>query len=124
MAISKDEIDDKRLSDHLANERTYLAWFRTGIATMGLGIVIAKLKYFLAPGYRQATGIIHASNIGLIFDLIGLAIIASAVFFYLRTQREIRERVYRSRKGFVILLSSVMIAVGLIIFWYLLQSPV
>ncbi|MFC9931464.1 YidH family protein [Streptomyces sp. NPDC127190] len=31
-----------RARDHLANERTYLAWLRTGIAVAGLGVAIAK----------------------------------------------------------------------------------
>lgn len=29
--------------DHLANERTYLAWVRTALAVIGFGIVIGKL---------------------------------------------------------------------------------
>ncbi|PZM82604.1 MAG: hypothetical protein DKT66_11450 [Candidatus Melainabacteria bacterium] len=115
--------DDDRVRDHLANERTYLAWFRTAVATMGLGIVIAKLKYFLAPNYSHSSGVIHASNIGLIFNLIGLAILGASVIFYFRTQREIRAGTYRSRSLFVILLSSCMFVVGLIILWYLLQPP-
>lgn len=29
--------------DHLANERTYLAWVRTGLGVVGLGVVVEKL---------------------------------------------------------------------------------
>jgi putative membrane protein len=29
--------------DHLANERTFLAWFRTGFAVAGVGIALPKL---------------------------------------------------------------------------------
>ena len=39
----QDSNDDERIRDHLANERTYLAWLRTGMAMMGFGVVIAKL---------------------------------------------------------------------------------
>lgn len=28
--------------DHLANERTFLAWLRTALAFMGLGVLVAK----------------------------------------------------------------------------------
>jgi uncharacterized membrane protein YidH (DUF202 family) len=31
-------------SDHAANERTFLAWVRTGIAVIALGFVIEKFK--------------------------------------------------------------------------------
>ncbi|MCG2888420.1 MAG: DUF202 domain-containing protein [Sulfolobales archaeon] len=35
-------------SDHLANERTFLAWVRTGIALIGFGLVIAKFAIFIS----------------------------------------------------------------------------
>jgi hypothetical protein len=45
--------DDDRARDHLASERTYLAWTRTGRATMGFGVVIAKLRFlFTAEALR------------------------------------------------------------------------
>lgn len=34
-------------SDHAANERTFLAWVRTGIAVMAFGFVIEKFNVFL-----------------------------------------------------------------------------
>lgn len=34
-------------SDHAANERTYLAWVRTGIAVIAFGFVIEKFNLFL-----------------------------------------------------------------------------
>src|SRR5690348_14683619 len=48
--------------DYLANERTLLAWVRTGVALIGLGFVVARFGLFLrelrfrgnAPG--QAIG--------------------------------------------------------------------
>jgi putative membrane protein len=33
--------------EHLANERTFLAWIRTSIALMGFGFVIVKFTLFL-----------------------------------------------------------------------------
>lgn len=43
----------ERIRDHFANERTYLAWLRTGIATIGLGFVVAKFGLAI----RELTGI-------------------------------------------------------------------
>ena len=34
---------DSTARDHLANERTFLAWVRTALGFIGLGVVIAKL---------------------------------------------------------------------------------
>ena len=33
-----------RYSDHAANERTFLAWVRTGIATIAFGFVVEKFN--------------------------------------------------------------------------------
>ena len=34
-------------ADHAANERTFLAWVRTGIAVIAFGFVIEKFNLFL-----------------------------------------------------------------------------
>lgn len=35
------------MNDQLANDRTFLAWLRTGIALFGLGFVVAKIALFV-----------------------------------------------------------------------------
>jgi putative membrane protein len=37
-----------RTRDHLANERTLLAWVRTGVAIIGLGFIVARFGLLLA----------------------------------------------------------------------------
>ena len=37
----------RNYSDHAANERTFLAWVRTGIAVMAFGFLVAKFDLFL-----------------------------------------------------------------------------
>jgi len=39
---SPNPLTSKKVSDHLANERTFLAWVRTGIAVMAFGFVIER----------------------------------------------------------------------------------
>ncbi len=39
--------DTGRVTNHLANERTFLAWIRTSISVMSLGFVIAKFSLWL-----------------------------------------------------------------------------
>src|SRR4051812_16870741 len=36
-----------RARDHLANERTFLAWVRTALGLLGLGFVLARMGLFL-----------------------------------------------------------------------------
>jgi putative membrane protein len=37
------------LRDELANDRTFLAWFRTGVAVIALGFVVAKVALIVKP---------------------------------------------------------------------------
>ncbi len=116
--------DDERIRDHLANERTYLAWLRTGLSTMGFGVVIAKLR-FLFPAEEltsPSANVIHASNIGFFFAIVGLFIVMIAGWRYAVVQDQIRRKSYRSSKRIVIALSFCVIALGMMIVWYLLQG--
>ena len=38
------------MNDELANDRTYLAWLRTGIACVALGFVVAKAALIIKAG--------------------------------------------------------------------------
>ena len=37
--------------DHLANERTYLAWLRTGVTLMGVGVALVKFDVIISGHY-------------------------------------------------------------------------
>jgi len=39
--------EDKKATEYLANERTFLAWVRTSIAVISLGFVVAKFGLWL-----------------------------------------------------------------------------
>lgn len=50
------------LSDHLAAERTLLAWIRTGLALMGFGFVVARFGLFLQELQVIRPGVYAHSN--------------------------------------------------------------
>jgi putative membrane protein len=59
-------------SDHAANERTYLAWVRTGIAVIAFGFVIEKFNLFLLTIASAALGDqLHRAQLGPLFGRIG-----------------------------------------------------
>lgn len=65
---------DSRARTHLANERTYLAWFRTGLTLIALGIAAAQfLDQDIGPGIPLAS--ILATILvttGVLFVVIGM----------------------------------------------------
>ena len=64
---SADGTSGNRARDHLANERTYLAWLRTALAVVALGAVLARL-----PGARTGP-VTAAAALALGFGSLALA---------------------------------------------------
>jgi putative membrane protein len=83
-------------SDHAANERTYLAWVRTGIAITAFGFVIEKFNLFIltlasAAVTDQSQRLQLAALAGRVGRYDGLALIAGGVaLVVLATVRFIR----------------------------------
>ena len=65
-----------RTRDHLANERTFLAWVRTGISMMGFGFVVARFRLEFGP--RAPGSPIGASTLGVLFAIAGIATVVLA----------------------------------------------
>jgi uncharacterized protein (DUF302 family)/uncharacterized membrane protein YidH (DUF202 family) len=78
MDESSDAAPRASLRDSLAAERTYLAWLRTGIASMAFGFVVARFGLFLqeARPSQQATPL-RAYGLSLWFGtaLIGVGVV-------------------------------------------------
>ena len=98
-----------RIRDHLANERTYLAWMRTTIALMGFGIVIARLRSLLAAG---TTGTGQGRLLGLIFTIIGLLTILISTQHYFAVRNSIEQANYQPRSVPILIFSSMIFCLG------------
>ena len=60
------------MSDNeLANDRTFLAWLRTSIATMGLGFVVAKVALIVQPTNKAASHQGLYAAVGVVIVLCG-----------------------------------------------------
>jgi len=86
----------ERYSDHAANERTFLAWVRTGIAVMAFGFVVAKFDLFLRlAGAQAGTKLVLGGHqyvgdvAGLVLIFVGAAMIGLAALRFRKTARDI-----------------------------------
>jgi putative membrane protein len=61
--------------NELANERTFLAWLRTGIAAMGLGFVVAKVALIVQPTTKTASNRGLYAAVGILIILCGGALV-------------------------------------------------
>jgi putative membrane protein len=91
----KPAAESTKAREHLANERTLLAWVRTAIALMGLGFVVARFGLFL----REISGLggatagpesAYSGPIGILLVAAGVVatIISTVRFFQARGQIE------------------------------------
>jgi putative membrane protein len=113
----------ERYSDHAANERTFLAWVRTGIATIAFGFVVEKFNLFVmtlakanlidatkrARPDKVSGSLSHYDGLALI--VVGAVIIVLALVRFIRTSRLIDdEQPHRAGSVRVELALSVILA--------------
>lgn len=92
-----------RARDHMANERTFLAWLRTGGTVMALGLAIAQLNRF--------TDISNALLAGGILVLVGAAGVVHGAARYSRVNDQLsNQRYLTGSRG-----NEAMIAAGVLI---------
>lgn len=118
------ESNPNRARDHLANERTFLAWVRTGAAIVVFGFAIGRFSIAL----RQLTALqghqVHRSGLsvwmGATSIILGVLLVIGGLFRYRKT----RERLDQGRfepAGFVLDLVTVLtVLFGLALAGYLI----
>jgi putative membrane protein len=95
--------------EHLANERTYLAWMRTAISLLGFGVVIIRLRMLQAApiSYLGTTW-----KLGLLFSLVGLVTVWLSTAQYFAVRSDIESQTYEPSSRWVILFSLAIMILG------------
>ena len=109
-----------RIRDHLANERTYLAWMRSAISLMGFGIVIVRIRMFQPP-LMPSTGM--SWKLGLAFAVVGLLTVWLSTQHYFGVRRDIDEDTYEPSDRWVKLFSLAVLLLGTGIIYYVFAAP-
>ncbi|MEA5538536.1 DUF202 domain-containing protein [Limnoraphis robusta Tam1] len=121
-AKSKDKLkklNPSRIRDHLANERTYLAWMRTAIALMGFGVVILRLRAFHPPLVPRPG---YGWKLGLLFSVVGLLTVLLSTQHYFVVRRDIDEDTYEPPDRWVIVFSLAVTLLGAGIIYFVFTS--
>ena len=109
-----------RVRDHLANERTFLAWMRTAISLMGFGVVIVRLRY-LQPIVNNTAS--NGWQLGLVFALVGLVIVLLSTFHYFSVRYDIDADTYEPADRWVLVFSMTVLLLGAGIIYYVFTLP-
>jgi putative membrane protein len=112
------------VSEHLANERTMLAWIRTAIAVMTFGVGINRFSLFLVefgqnvPGGRTVN--VHAEQLGVGMVGLGLLVMLGGTWHYIHVARTIDDETYRpARAGIILTTLAVLMLGGTSLAWLL-----
>jgi len=115
-------------SDHLANERTLLAWTRTSIGIMAFGFVVVKFSLFvkqisLVLGKEYA---VHSRGISALVGILLVAVGAVTIIFsYIRykgTESQLNNGTYRHSSLLITLLTAFIFLVSILLIVYLVES--
>lgn len=94
----------KDFKDHAANERTYLAWVRTGVAVMAFGFLVEKFDIFLiyiAKALHKNVGVkvdvYLAQFLGMGLVVLGILMMVLATARFIEIGRAIDEAAIRDR---------------------------
>lgn len=116
-----------KYTDHAANERTFLAWIRTGLAVVAFGFFLVKLNLLVdavgdgtLPRLAEDAGTFVANAaryVGLAMVVIGVAVIARSSTGFERTRRAIdSDEVIRIPHSRVESLLSAALTIAVVIF--------
>ncbi len=112
-----------RVRDHLANERTFLAWVRTSLALVAFGFVLARMGLFLrqfammggASSRPEPRGSHEFLIVGVVFLLLGTAVCAGSGWLYHRTRRAIDLGRYEPPGRAITAMVAVVVVGGLVL---------
>jgi putative membrane protein len=113
------------LRDYLAEERTFLAWIRTGIALMGFGLVTSQFELFAdEPHIAQHASHGHSHGPSLWFGMalvaVGVAVHLFSAWRYTRLVGELSrgQFVHRpvSKQGVIVALFLALLGIAITIY--------
>ncbi len=116
-------------SDHLANERTFLAWIRTAVAIMAFGFVVVKFSLFvrqLSLAFTDKAIVLpgkgYSGIIGLSLVALGSLMALLSFTRYKNIEKHLKNNSYYSSSLLIILLTVSIIMGSIFLVLYLLPN--
>lgn len=118
----------ERYRDHAANERTYLAWVRTGITVMVLGFIVEKFEIFIARLQGLLTDKAHIVTpdkgpelVSMALVVLGLLVIVAGAgrYFVVKSKLDSNRGLYYRGSVVAMGLTFALVAFGFYLLLYL-----
>ena len=127
--VVKELIKKQNVADHLANERTMLAWVRTGIGIIAFGFAVVKFSLFvrqlsLVLGEKMPQPKGYSAEIGIVLVALGTLSILFAYLKYRETDRQLKSGDYQQSQLLIQLLVGLISLIGLVLLAYLIMTNI
>jgi putative membrane protein len=100
---------DSRARTHLANERTFLAWLRTGLSLMAVGLAAAGfLPVDLVPGFP------YVRLFAAVLVLSGTAMVLYGANRYMRAYQQIETGTYDPARTAIVTIAAIIGLLGIL----------
>ena len=117
-----------RARDHLANERTFLAWIRTGVATIVFGFAVGRfsiaLQEFLQFEGKPASSPGLTAWLGTISIVAGVLLILAGLYRYRKTRVQIDTDSFEPAGTIIDLVAVLLALFGVVLAGYLVWIKV
>ncbi|MEW8970759.1 MAG: DUF202 domain-containing protein [Mesobacillus sp.] len=113
-------LESKYIQQHLANERTYLAWVRTSIAIIGIGFLASSLHFNNISFASKAADTI-AVLISIFSLVIGFVILFFATTHYFSVRKNINNQTFASASTLIKVSTGVIFVIFLLLGIYLIS---
>lgn len=136
--MKESQLSREQVRDHMANERTFLAWIRTSIAIMAFGFVVEKFSLFLKQimiyfssatkempqqvNTAKTVSLSYSSLLGISLVVLGAIICLLAFIKYKKIEKQINDNDYKPTIVIDVLLTLIIFIIGLLLALYLLNS--
>lgn len=108
----------KYAQQHLANERTYLAWLRTAVSIIGVGFLTTSLHFTIKISTNHFINNV-AIFLGIFACIVGTIIVVISTTQYTRKRGEIQKGIFNPASNSIIFTTILFSILVLIIFMYL-----
>lgn len=128
-AFVKEIIKQQNAREHLANERTLLAWIRTSIGIMAFGFVVVKFSLFIKQislllgknaTIPQQHG--YSSVIGILLVAVGALILLLSYMKFKKTEKQLTSETFKSSSALVFSLTIIILSISILLILYLIES--
>ena len=101
--VHREVPENRRASEHLDNERTFLAWVRTDVALISLGFVLARLSPAIGTVTNTNSNRVAAKALpaGIVLVFFGAVVTVLAAWRYDRVNRQIEAGMVKTDRGMV-----------------------